>query len=161
MAQAIQEKVSLSDVFSLVLNKAKSQVLTEDPATDIGDIPCVTQVKYLGVPICLDPKVQRDQCITSIKRNLGLMKWKLRKVDIAIKETLTCVLARSILIYIGTPMVAAGMWKREDIDRTEAQLYRGINNLPNVISNRALMNVACGLRNAWEIVEPLALRANL
>ena len=48
------------------------------------------------------------------------MKWKLRKVDVAIKETLTCVLARSILIYIGTPMVAAGLWKREDIDRSEA-----------------------------------------
>ena len=89
------------------------------------------------------------------------MKWKLRKVDIDIKETLTCVLARSILIYIGTPMVAAGIWKRDDIDRTEAQLYRSINNLPNLVSNKALMNVACGLRNAWDIVEPLALRANL
>jgi len=89
------------------------------------------------------------------------MKWKLRKVDIEIKGTLTCVLARSILLYIGTPMVAAGMWKRDDIDRTEAQLYRSINNLPNLVTNKALMNVACGLRNAWEIVEPLALRANL
>ena len=69
-------------------------------------------VNYLGVPICLDPKVQRDKCITSIKRNLGLMKWKLRKVDVAIKETLTCVFARSILIYIGTPMVTARLWKR-------------------------------------------------
>ena len=82
-------------------------------------------------------------------------------MDVAIKETLACVLARSILIYIGTPMVAAALWKREDIDRTEAQLYRAINNLPNVISNRALVNLACGLRNAWDIVEPLALRANL
>ena len=82
-------------------------------------------------------------------------------MDVEIKETLTCVLARSILIYIGTPMVAAGLWKREDIDRTEAQLYRSINNLPNVISNRAPMNVACCVRNAWDIVEPLALRANL
>ena len=89
------------------------------------------------------------------------MKWKLRKVDVAINETLTCVLARSILIYIGTPLVAAGLWRRDEIDRTEAQLNRSIKNLPNVISNRALMNVACGLRNAWEIVEPLALRANL
>ena len=77
------------------------------------------------------------------------------------RKTLTCVLARSILVYIGTPMVAAGLWKREDIDHTEAQLYRSINNLPNLVSNKALMNVACGLRNAWEIVEPLALRANL
>ena len=44
----------------------------------------------------------------------------LRKVDVDIKETLTCVLARSILIYIGTPLVATGLWKRDDIDRTEA-----------------------------------------
>jgi len=151
----------LNGAWNLRLNKAKSQVLTEDPIQHIAGIPCATQVKYLGVPICLDPKAQREQCLASIKRNLGLMKWKLRKVDIDIKETLTCVLARSILIYIRTPMVAAGIWKRDDIDRTEAQLYRSINNLPNLVSNKALMNVACGLRNAWDIVEPLALRANL
>ena len=57
--------------------------------------------------------------------------------------------------------MAAGIWKRDDIDRTEEQLYRSINNLPNLVRNKALMNVACGLRNAWDIVEPLALRANL
>ena len=99
--------------------------------------------------------------MASVKRNLGHLKWKLRKVDSAIKETLTCVLARSILVYIGTPMVAAGLWKREDIDRTEAQLFRQINGLPNIISNKAIMNVACSMRNAWEIEEPLALRASL
>ena len=89
------------------------------------------------------------------------MKWKLRKVEIDIKENLTCVLARSIIIYIGTSLEAAGIWKREDIDRTEAQLYRSINNFPKLVSNKALMNVGCGLRNAWDILEPLALRANL
>ena len=89
------------------------------------------------------------------------MKWKVRKVELDIKETLTCVLARSILVYTGIPMVAAGLWKREDIDRLEAQLFREVNGLPNVISNKAIMNVACSMRNAWEIVESLALRANL
>ena len=118
-------------------------------------------MKYLGVPVYLDHKEQRDKCVASIKRNLGHLKWKLHKIDLDIKEILTCVLARSILVYTGTPMVAAGIWKRDDIDRTEAQLYRSINNLPNLVSNKALMNVACGLRNAWDIVEPLALRANL
>ena len=82
-------------------------------------------------------------------------------MDRDIKETLTCVLARSILVYTGTPMVAAGLWKREDIDRLEAQLFRDVNNLPNVISNKAIMNVACSMRTAWEIVEPLAMRAKL
>ena len=86
--------------------------------------------------------------MTSIKRNLGHLRWKLRKVDLDIKETLTCVLARSILVYTGTPMVAAGLWKREDIDRLEAQLFREVNSLPNVISNRGIMNVACSIRNA-------------
>ena len=60
MTQAIQELESLNGIWNLRLNKAKSQVLTEDPQADIARVPCVTQVKYLGVPICLDPKVQRD-----------------------------------------------------------------------------------------------------
>ena len=55
-------------------------------------------------------------------------------------------------MYTGTPMVAAGLWKREDIDRLEAQLFREVNSLPNVISNKAILNVACSMRNAWEII---------
>jgi hypothetical protein len=43
-----------------------------------------------------------------------------------------------------------GFW---GIDRMEAQLFREVNGLPNVISNKAILNVACSMRNAWEIVE--------
>ena len=113
----------------------------------------MTSVKYLGVPVHLDQKAQREKCVASIKRNLGQLRWKLRKVDLDIKETLICVLARSILVYTGKPMVATGLWKRDGIDRMEAQLFRELNGLPNVISNRAILNVACSMRNAWEIVE--------
>ena len=42
MAQTIKELESLSGVWNLRLNKAKSQVLTEDPSSDIGGIPCVS-----------------------------------------------------------------------------------------------------------------------
>ena len=41
MAQAIKELESLSGVWNLRLNKAKSQVLMEVPSPDIGSIPCV------------------------------------------------------------------------------------------------------------------------
>jgi hypothetical protein len=58
-------------------------------------------------------------------------------------------------------MVAAGLWKKEDIDRLEAQLFREVNGLPNLISNKAIMNVACSMRNAWEIIQGLAQRASL
>jgi hypothetical protein len=113
------------------------------------------------MPVHIDQKAQRENCVASIKRNLGHLKWKLRKVDLDIKETLTCVLARSILVYIGAPMVAAGLWMREDIDRIEAQLFSEVNDLPNVISNKAILNVALSMSNAREIVEQLAQRANL
>ena len=117
--------------------------------------------QVLGVTVHIDVTTQKEKSLASIKSNLGHLKWKLQKVDSAIKETLTCVLARSILVYIGSPMVAAGLWKREDIDRMEAQLFREVNGLPNVISNRAILNVARSMRNAWEIVEQLAQRASL
>ena len=99
-------------MWNLRLNKTKSHVLTEENVSVIAGIPCATNVKYLGLPVHLDQKAQKEKCVASIKRNLGHLKWKLRKVDLDIKETLTCVLARSILVYIGTPMVTAGLWKR-------------------------------------------------
>ena len=56
MTQAIQEQESLSPAWNLKLNKTKSQVLTEDKSTDIAGIPCALEVKYLGVPVHIDPK---------------------------------------------------------------------------------------------------------
>jgi hypothetical protein len=41
-----------------------------------------------------------------------------------------------MMIYIGIPLAAVGVWIREDVDRTEACLYRRImrigNDVPNV-----------------------------
>ena len=61
MTQAIQELESLSGMWNLRLNKAKLQALMEDPQAGIAGVPCVTQVNCLGVPICLNPKAQREQ----------------------------------------------------------------------------------------------------
>ena len=55
-------------------------------------------------------------------------------------QQLTCFLARSILIYIGTPMVVAGLWRRQDIDSMEAGLYRKILFIGNGFSNKAILN---------------------
>ena len=119
MLEAIKELENLAPEWSLKMNKEKSQILTKDNIQNIGGIPCMTNVKYLGVPIHVNEKQQTDMCISSIKRNLNFLRWKLRNVEVAIKETLTCVLARSILVYIGTPLVAAKRWKQSDIERIE------------------------------------------
>ena len=65
MKQAIQELDNLNEVWNLRLNMAKSQVLTDDSIPDIAGIPCANHVKYLGVPVHLDHKEQRDKFVAS------------------------------------------------------------------------------------------------
>jgi hypothetical protein len=61
-----------------------------------------------------------------------------------------------MLIYLGTPMVAAGIWKRQDVDRIEASLYRKVLNVSNMISNKVILNTMTGIRLAGEVVNYLA-----
>ena len=57
-----------------------------------------------------------------------------------------------MLIYIGTPMVAAGIWKRPEVDRIEASLYRKVLRVGNMISNKAILNTMTSIRLAGEVV---------
>ena len=93
-----------------------------------------------------------------ITRNLNHLRWKAKGVGHDIMEQLVCWLARSILIYIGTPMVAAGLWQRREIDREETQLLRKVYNLLNKITSRAVNNILTQMRPAWSVVERLAAK---
>jgi Reverse transcriptase (RNA-dependent DNA polymerase) len=56
MEEAIKELSKLEARWNLKLNKKKSQVITKDTTPDIEGVPCMQQVKYLGVPIHTNPK---------------------------------------------------------------------------------------------------------
>ena len=161
MGEIIRCLEQLEPQWNLRMNKAKSQILTKCQDPDIEGVPCMRQVKYLGVPVHVELQEQRKLAKESINRNLNFLRWKLKHVDVNIKDTVTCALARSILIYIGTPLTAAKVWNQKHIEQLEAQLFRQVNNLPNVISNKALMHVACSLRPAWEIIKVLKDKASL
>jgi hypothetical protein len=64
-----------------------------------------------------------------------------------------------MLIYLGTPMVAAGLWKRQDIDRIEASLYRKVLGVCNMVSNKAILNTMTSIRLASEVVNYLSREA--
>jgi hypothetical protein len=81
---------------------------------------------------------------------LNTLKWRLKNAEPDVVQQLTCCLARSMLIYIETPMSVAGLWKRKDIDALEASLYRKILFLPNTISNRAILNTMTSIKLAGE-----------
>jgi hypothetical protein len=53
-----------------------------------------------------------------------------------------------MLLYIGTPMMSVGLWKREDIDMIEASLYRKIMIIGNDIPNKVVLNTIISIRLA-------------
>ena len=64
-----------------------------------------------------------------------------------------------MLIYIGTPLMAVGLWKRDDVDRVEASLYRKIMRIGNDIPNRAILNTMTNIRLAGEVIYYLSREA--
>jgi hypothetical protein len=64
-----------------------------------------------------------------------------------------------MLIYIGTPLAAVGLWKRVDIDRVEASLYRKIMRIGNNIPNVAVLNTMTNIRLAGEVIHYLSREA--
>ena len=83
----------------------------------------------------------------------------MKRVDNNVLERLTCCLARSMLIYIGTPTAAAELWKRKDIDRFEAAKYRKILGVANNIPNKAILNTMTSMRLAGEAITSLSRKA--
>ena len=65
-----------------------------------------------------------------------------------------------MLIYIGTPMVAVGIWKRPDLDRIEASLYRKVLRVGNMISNKSILHTMTTIRLAGEVVNFLSKGAS-
>ena len=72
----------------------------------------MSSVKYLGVRVTHDRKEQLKVAKEQVQRNINVLRWRLRRADPDVLQQLTCCLARSLLIYIGTPMSAVGLWRR-------------------------------------------------
>ena len=64
-----------------------------------------------------------------------------------------------MLIYIGTPLAAVGLWKREDVDRTEASLYRRIMRIGNDVPNVVILNTMTNIRLAGDVIHYLSREA--
>jgi hypothetical protein len=143
----------------LRLNKKKSEILTNEDLTEIGGVKCSKVVKYLGVRVAIDKKEQNRVTREQIDKNIKIMRWRLGRADSDVIQQLVCCLSRSMLIYLGTPMVAAGIWKRQDVDRIEASLYRKVLGVSNMISNRAILNTMTSIRLAGEVTNYLSKEA--
>ena len=84
-----------------------------------------------------------------------MLRSRLKRADPDVLQQLTCCLARSLLIYIGTPMVATGLWKKSDINQIEAGLYRKILCYNNTISNKVILNTMSTMKLAADAIYSL------
>ncbi len=71
-------------------------------------------------------------------------------------QQLNCCLARSLLIYIGTPMVVAELLRKQKIHCLEAGLHRKILFVGIIVSNIAINNTMLSIRLAGEAIKHLA-----
>ena len=106
--------------------------------------------------IALDAKEQVRLTKATITKTIPYLKRGLRYLDTNVLEHILVVLARSILVYHGTPLVVAGIWKQADIKQMEAGLYRGTYGISNEISDTIILNVLQNAKPVWDIVRNLA-----
>jgi hypothetical protein len=82
------------------------------------------QVKYLGMLITSDRQKLRKTVDIQIRKNIQYIRWRLRGANTQVMETLVNGFARSLLIYLGTPMVAAGLWNVGNIETKEKSILK-------------------------------------
>ena len=103
-----------------------------------------------------DPQRMKQEAKKQVFKNIGFLKWKLRYVKPHIMEQIINAFARSLLIYVGTPLVTTGLWRRRDIEHIERQTLKKAAMVPNNINPDIVANLTSEKRRTWEIIERLA-----
>ncbi len=86
------------------------------------------------------------------------MRYQLGNASKQVVQQLLCCLARSLPIYLVTPMVVAKLWKKEDIDAMEASIYRKTLKYANNIANKSILNIMSSSRLAGKLAISLGKR---
>ena len=116
----------------------------------------IRQTKYLGVTLNVDKVETKRQAWIATKRVLPLLSKGLRVSDTRVREHLQVVLARSVMFYHAAPLVAASLWKEDDIQKMEATLYRKTYGICNQISSEVMLNVLQHKDTMWHLLSMFA-----
>lgn len=105
-----------------------------------------------------DRKETEKLAVSTIKRNIYSFKGRIYNASSGVKEQLILSYVRSLLVYVGTPMVVSGIWPLNKIDSIEKQVYRETFLLPHDISSSSIQNTVSSITPASVAVEKLAER---
>jgi len=90
--------------------------------------------------------------MNAIRRNIGLVKAKLRNAEPRVMEQVILSFARSLLIYFAAPLYAAGVWDEKKIESIERDIYKEVYMLPNSLNRAAIVNLVRRNRPAVDVV---------
>ena len=143
----------LDDNYNLKVNIKKCEILRmkTNQRIDIKSIEGIevkSAVRYLGLNLVEDRKRQIKEVQKQIKRNIGFLKWRMRFADTRVAEQLINSFGRSLLIYLGTPMVAGGLWKKDDIEKLEKAIIKETMMVPQNINSDIITNLVRNTRPA-------------
>ena len=136
----------LEKTFGLKLNKKKTVFLSKkkdyEHIDEIRGIRRASKVKYLGIMISTDLSQIVKDAKSSVRRNVAVIRSRLRTLSIESKEQVMLSFVRSLLIYFTTPLVGAKLMHLSDVEKIEREYYREIMNLPRDIKREVIVNVA-------------------
>ena len=125
----------------------------------VEGIPVVEKVRYLGVTISTNKQDMSREAQNAIRRNVALIKSRLRSAETEVKEQVMLSYVRSLLIYFGAPMAAARVWSEEKIERIEKELYREVHALPQDMNRNVVVNLVRTRPPAGTVIMQLAQKA--
>ena len=105
--------------------------------------------------ISKDPKEIVRDAKASIRRNVTVIKSRLRLLSIPAKELVMQSFVRSLLLYFTVPLVAAKMLSLKEVDSIEREYFREILNAPQDLKREIMMNVAQQGKPASETINGL------
>lgn len=142
-------------------HKKKCEILTKEEQSEIAGIPCRQIVKYLGSEISIRTAETKRCAEKTIRRNKQKLSWVFTISSVGMKELLLVTYATSLLVYVGTPLVAAGAWKKADVERLEKSLYWQAFGLPVDVPGVIVLYMAQNAGPAWDNIYRLARAAKL
>lgn len=145
LRSVVHELDGLGPEWGLLLNKRKC-VLLRKPDSDVEGsftgIETVTVAKYLGLHISHDLQLVSNRAKSDVTKYIGYFKGRLRGVSLEVKEHLILSFARSLMLYFGTPLVAARIWDAATVESIERRIYRRVHLLPNDVNGGLIVHIS-------------------
>jgi hypothetical protein len=108
----------------------------------LEEINVVQQIKYLGCKISLSKKQLINDAKQTAQKYMSFIRGRIQTNSEKLQKVIHGAFYKSLLIYFFTPLYAARIISRNEIEMFEASLIRKQLLLPNDIKSNVIGNIS-------------------